>query len=499
MSDSVLVGWPQQPENELRVDMSYRERWSSLALNNKFSGMLPQGVYRGFNVSVYGDGSSMEVSVGSSSDSIALVEVLDPNKPALVPALTARMPTGVLKKLSVPKGAMVYVVLKVYYKVEDDLTVEDRTRAEIEVVSTLVDSPYVGQIVLATINVPSVVSKIASSHIQNFSKNDLTKLEGKTKAEVIEEALKGKAADSLKFEGKTKAQVITETLQGKAANSYKFDGKTKTEVITEALQGTAANSSKLDGKTKTQVITEILQGTSANSSKLDGKTKSEVVTEARGGTAANSSKLENTTKAQVIAEALKGKAANSSQLEGQTKAQVIAEALKGKAADSLKLEGNTQAQVITEALKGTAANSTKFAGKTKTEIITEARGGTAADSDKLGGKTAQEFLDDALSKSDNSHFETIFNGNALSVNLPDVRGLHAVLTQYQVSNGSGGTKNVYTAATILLSSVYQNLQVLHTDIEVTIYAEIIADVLKIYQVKDGATYNIPALAVWKLT
>jgi len=175
VSSQVYVSnWPQQPIDDLRVDLAYQEKYASQSLNSKFAGILPEGVYRGFDVSVDTDGGAFAVKVGSAGDNVALMEVYDPTKPAIKPALTARMPKGLYKKFSIAKGATNYVVLNVFYKVSDVLDVSEQTTTSISVVSSLVALPaHTGRVVLATINIDSGAGSIQASDIVLARKIDL--------------------------------------------------------------------------------------------------------------------------------------------------------------------------------------------------------------------------------------------------------------------------------------------------------------------------------------
>lgn len=95
---------------------------------------------------------------------------------------------------------------------------------------------------------------------------------GRTFNEASAEILQGTSANSLKLEGKTTVQILGDiAASGNAFNAYHLEGKTKAEVIAEALAGTAANSSLLEGQTLAQVIAQSQAGVSADSAKLGGE------------------------------------------------------------------------------------------------------------------------------------------------------------------------------------------------------------------------------------
>ena len=100
------------------------------------------------------------------------------------------------------------------------------------------------------------------------------------------------AVNSSKLEGKTKAQVVAEARSGLSSTSHNHSAA---DVGALDSNATAVNSAKLEGKTKAQLVSEARDGlspshshpylgsgdTAVNSSKLEGKTKAEVVAEAR--------------------------------------------------------------------------------------------------------------------------------------------------------------------------------------------------------------------------
>lgn len=177
MATSHRFNWPQQPENDLRVDIAYLTRFTTEAINNRYSGILPKGVYKGFDASVVGDGSAFQLQVGSSDPSAALVEIHYPDKGAVTPQLKASMPADTYKTVTVTKGAKVYVVLEALYKLplegQENIPESEATSCEIKVVPSLSDTANYGRIVLAEVDVPASATKLLPEHILMTRKIDL--------------------------------------------------------------------------------------------------------------------------------------------------------------------------------------------------------------------------------------------------------------------------------------------------------------------------------------
>lgn len=98
--------FPQQPEDDLRIDTAWRENYSGASMNQKLQGIIPKGVYQGFKVKVK---SGLQVEVhGDGSDNIAVIEVG-------TYSLTARMPSNKKKALTLVAGKKQYIVLEAQY------------------------------------------------------------------------------------------------------------------------------------------------------------------------------------------------------------------------------------------------------------------------------------------------------------------------------------------------------------------------------------------------
>ena len=163
--------WPQQPVDDLRVDMGFRENLISESLNAKFAGILPEGVYRGFDVTASQGG--FDIDVGAAINSHALVEIRNPDKPAVTAALTVTLPANKLKSITVAAGVLTYIVLEVYYRAELLQDESHKTRATIKAVTSLADEPHTRQLVLATVNAPANAETLTQEHITLSRKIDL--------------------------------------------------------------------------------------------------------------------------------------------------------------------------------------------------------------------------------------------------------------------------------------------------------------------------------------
>lgn len=101
-----MSSFPQQPDDDLRIDTAWREQYSGASMNQKFQGIIPKGVYQGFKVKVK---SGLQVEVhGAGVDNIAIVEVGSYS-------LTARMPSNKKKALTLVAGKKQYIVLEAQY------------------------------------------------------------------------------------------------------------------------------------------------------------------------------------------------------------------------------------------------------------------------------------------------------------------------------------------------------------------------------------------------
>ncbi|WP_163836756.1 tail fiber domain-containing protein [Spartinivicinus ruber] len=130
--------WPQQPNNDLRIDTAWRENYSGATINRKLAGVLPAGIYSGFHVTI-DQSAPFQVLVGdTTAESIAVIETQGYS-------LTARMPAGMQKALTITPGETLHVVLAVDYQLNQVSTVE------LMVTPTLTPN----SVVLATLQVPS--------------------------------------------------------------------------------------------------------------------------------------------------------------------------------------------------------------------------------------------------------------------------------------------------------------------------------------------------------
>lgn len=141
-------GWPQQPEDDLRVDTAWRENYSGASMNQKLHGTLNKGIYSGFKVSPAASGLAVEVA-GLGEPNIAVIEVD-------TFSLTARMPGDVTKQLGVVAGKIQYVVFEVVYAKQQESTINLRVK----------DAINDDHIVLATLDIPAGVSAVTADMVK---------------------------------------------------------------------------------------------------------------------------------------------------------------------------------------------------------------------------------------------------------------------------------------------------------------------------------------------
>ncbi|MCX4030480.1 tail fiber domain-containing protein [Spartinivicinus marinus] len=137
--------WPQQPANDLRIDTAWRENYSGATINRKLSGVVPAGIYSGFHVTIDAN-NPLTVLVGDViEESIAVVETQGYS-------LTARMPAGMQKALTITPGDTQHIIIQVDYQHHQVSTVE--------LVVTTAITPH--SVVLATLQVPSDVERLTT-------------------------------------------------------------------------------------------------------------------------------------------------------------------------------------------------------------------------------------------------------------------------------------------------------------------------------------------------
>lgn len=136
----------QQPKDDLRVDVAWREQYTSASLNQKFAGVIPTGVYKGFDVA---PGVGLNVVVGSvADDNLAVVERDNYS-------LTARMPQDKARVVAVEAGRTNYIVIEVFYAEESQTTVEIKA----------VSSPSSYHVTLATVTLGSGATSVTEADI----------------------------------------------------------------------------------------------------------------------------------------------------------------------------------------------------------------------------------------------------------------------------------------------------------------------------------------------
>lgn len=143
-------GWPQQPDNDLRIDTAWRENYSGASMNRKLTGVVPTGIYSGFQVIIDAQ-HPLTVLVGDTvNESIAVVETQGYS-------LTTRMPAGMQKAIKITPGSTQHIIIQVDYQHDQVSTVE------LVVTTTLTPN----SVVLATLQVPPNANKLTDSMLDN--------------------------------------------------------------------------------------------------------------------------------------------------------------------------------------------------------------------------------------------------------------------------------------------------------------------------------------------
>ena len=137
----------QDPTDWVRVDTCYGESYTSASLNKKLAGVLPTGVYWGFEVAP-ASGMQVKVYPGPDPDYPKNVAVAERNGYSLTGTSEGEL------LVPVPAGFRGLLVLEMDYD-------HQLTRSAIRLVETA--SEY--HIVLAGLNVPAGVQAILPGHI----------------------------------------------------------------------------------------------------------------------------------------------------------------------------------------------------------------------------------------------------------------------------------------------------------------------------------------------
>jgi hypothetical protein len=137
----------QDPTQWVRVDIAYGESYTSAALNKKLAGILPTGVYWGFEV-VPATGRQVKIYPGANPDYPKNVVIVERNGYSL---------TGTSEGeylLPVPAGFNGYVVVEIQY--DHQLTYSSVRLAE---------TPLESHVVLARLSVPANAATILPAYI----------------------------------------------------------------------------------------------------------------------------------------------------------------------------------------------------------------------------------------------------------------------------------------------------------------------------------------------
>ncbi|MET4696657.1 hypothetical protein [Endozoicomonas lisbonensis] len=150
---SLVQNWPQQPENDLRVDTAWRENLSGATINRKFNRVIPAGVYQGFHVWP-SDKGGFQVEVGGiNEDSVAVIDCGGFS-------LNSRMPEGVRKSITLTPGKAQFVVLEVDYRLKEVTMVTIKAVDEVKLRD--------GHCPLAVVDIPSDATAVTPEMINNI-------------------------------------------------------------------------------------------------------------------------------------------------------------------------------------------------------------------------------------------------------------------------------------------------------------------------------------------
>jgi hypothetical protein len=137
----------QAPTDWIRVDVAWGESYTSAALNKKLAGVLPSGVYWGFEV-VTAAGRKVKIYTGENPDYPKNVVIVERNGYSL---------TGVSEGeylLDVAAGYVGYVVIEIQYDLQ-------LTYSAVKLVQTPLDT----HVILAKLTVPSNAVNILPAYI----------------------------------------------------------------------------------------------------------------------------------------------------------------------------------------------------------------------------------------------------------------------------------------------------------------------------------------------
>ena len=149
----LVQNWPQQPENDLRVDTAWRENLSGATINRKFNKVINAGVYQGFHVWP-SDKGGMNLEIGGvNEDSVAVIDCGGFN-------LNARMPEAVRKTITIQPGKVQYIVLEVSYQLREETTITIKAVDEVKTCD--------GHCTLAMVDVPTGADKVTPEMIENI-------------------------------------------------------------------------------------------------------------------------------------------------------------------------------------------------------------------------------------------------------------------------------------------------------------------------------------------
>lgn len=152
---------------DLIADVQFNEPMTSAALNRKFFGIMPEGIYRGFNVVPAG---GLTVSIGDDPVNVAVVNV-----DGFMLNVRGRRPV----KLEVPVGREVYAIIEANYAVGRQTT-QTNMNASIKAADLRIINPNElrkNHVIVFTANLPVGTTEITKENIQTHKRQQSTILD----------------------------------------------------------------------------------------------------------------------------------------------------------------------------------------------------------------------------------------------------------------------------------------------------------------------------------
>ncbi|WCH25176.1 hypothetical protein [Aeromonas salmonicida] len=166
MTEIVLLppSGPDLAALPLLADMQYLEPFGTDALNRKFHGIVPPGIYRGYQYSLPG---AMKIAIGATKNGVAVVEVgnWSINVHQVAPV-----------ELTVPKGFAGYLVLDATYGIGVVTKQVDANSLIDAAILKLVPTAELlpRHVILYTLNVPLAATAMLDSYISSVDRMDIS-------------------------------------------------------------------------------------------------------------------------------------------------------------------------------------------------------------------------------------------------------------------------------------------------------------------------------------